>query len=144
MLKKLAAVTICLVLTGCLGTEYQPEGFTGGYTDEMTGPNTATVEFKGNGFTKSNVAKKFSMRRAAELTLQKGFDYFLIEGRENSTKQVKMASNIQCNTYGFSTTCNDYGGGTIEKPGSSLNIRMFKGKAPNKTGYYDARFLISQ
>ena len=144
MFRFLFALTFCAVLTGCLSTEYKPEGFSGGYSDQMTGKNTATVDFKGNGFTKANVAKKFAMRRAAELTLQMGFDYFLIEGANNSTKQVKMASNIQCNTIGYSTSCHDYGGGTIEKPGSSLDIRMYKGKTPNQTGYYDARYLISQ
>lgn len=138
------ALIICFSITGCLSTEYKPDGLKGGYSDTMTGTNTATVEFKGNGFTKASTAKKFALRRAAELTLERGFDYFLIENRDNSTKQVKMASNIQCNSYGYSTTCNDYGGGTIEKPGSALDIRMFKGEAPNQTGYYDARFLISQ
>jgi len=144
MFKIFSAFVICIFVTGCLSTEYQAQGFSGGYSDQMTGPNTATVDFKGNGFTQATVARKFAMRRAAELTLQMGFDYFLVENANNSTKQVKMGSNIRCNTIGYSTTCNDYGGGTIEKPGSSLDIRMYKGKTPNQTGHYDARYLISQ
>ena len=144
MFKVLTALVICVALTGCLSTEYQAQGFSGGYSDQMTGPNTATIDFKGNAFTSASVARKFTMRRAAELTLQMGFDYFLVENANNHTKTVKMASNIQCNTIGYSTTCNDYGGGTMDKPRSSLDIRMYKGKTPNQTGHYDARYLISQ
>ena len=141
MNKILLTFVVSLFLTGCLATEYQPSGFSGGYTDQMTGPNTATVSFSGNGFTNATTAKKFVMKRASELTLQKGFDHFLIEQGDNSIKNVQLSSNIQCNSYGNSTTCNDYGGGSVSKPTSSIDIRMFKGKTPNESGYYDARYL---
>ena len=126
---------------GCLSTEYQSSGITGGFTDQMTGPSTATISFKGNGFTSAENARSFAMRRAAEVTLQKGYDYFLIEGGENRFKTQKLSGTIQCNSYGYSTSCNEYGGGTVNKPRSTLDIRMFKGNVPNKTGYYDARYL---
>ena len=140
MKKVLPIIFFSFTLMGC-ATEYQSSGMTGGYNDQMTGPNTATVEFQGNGFTKSTTTKKFAMRRAAELTLQRGFDYFLIEGGNTSTKEVEMSGTIQCNSYGNTTSCNEIGGGSVSKPSSSLDIRMFRGKTPNQTGYYDARYL---
>ncbi len=144
MKKIFVALVTSLFVSGCLQTEYQADGLTGGYSDEMTGPNTATVLFKGNAFTKATDVRKFALRRAAELTVKEGFDYFLLEASDNFTKTKKLASNIQCNTIGYSTSCYDYGGGTTSHPRTSIDIRMFKGKAPNQTGYYDARYLIAR
>jgi hypothetical protein len=40
-----------LALAGC-ATDYQPQGFTGGYDDYLTAPDVAVVTFHhGNGYT---------------------------------------------------------------------------------------------
>lgn len=133
-----------IFLFGC-GTEYQAEGLTGGYTDTMTGPNTAVVEFKGNGFTSATEARKLAFRRAAELTLERGYNYFLVESGNDRMKTETTSTNYNCNSYGYgnslNTNCYGIGGFDIEKPRTMIQIRMFKGKTPDKAGYYDAKFL---
>ncbi len=119
-------------------------GWSGGYTDQLTGQNTATVFFRSNALTSMSDTRKFAMRRAAELTLSRGFDYFLIEKDNQYTKNQTLSGSIQCNNFGYTTTCNNVGGGSISKPRVELNIRMFNGEVPNKTGYYDARYLAQQ
>jgi hypothetical protein len=133
---------LSIFLVGC-ATEYQPNSFTGGYTDQMTGPNTATVEFQGNGFINASKTKRHAMRRAAELTLERGFDYFLVESGGDYTKNVTIQPSVSCNTYGRNTSCYPVGGGSVSKPRTQLDIRMFNGKTPNESGYYDARYLAS-
>ena len=140
MNKLIITLFLMLPLIGC-ATQYQPSGLSGGYTDQMTGSNTATVEFRGNGFMNATKAKRFAMKRAAELTLERGFDYFLIESGGDYTKNASLPSRIRCSTFGSSTRCRETGGGSVSKPRTQLDIRMFNGKAPNQSGFYDARYL---
>jgi hypothetical protein len=125
-------------------TTYGPssQNFTGGYEDQLTGNNTAIVRFKSNAFTSMTDTQKFAMKRAAELTLERGFDYFLIEGNNVYEKNVKLQSQVSCYDYGYSIQCNEYGGGNLKKPRVELNIRMFKGNTPNQTGYYGAKEFL--
>jgi hypothetical protein len=137
---KLFFVLLLFFITSC-STGYQSQGLAGGYSEQLTGQNTATVFYKSNAFSSMSETRKHAMRRAAELTLQKGYDYFLIESDNQYVKNQKFSGTVQCNTYGYSTTCNNVGGGTFRKPRVQLNIRMFNGTVPNETGYYDARYL---
>ena len=143
-MKKVLIAVAMISLVAC-GTEYQPQGLTGGYSDTLTGPNTAIVEFKGNGYLSSTTARKYAFRRAAELTLQNGFDYFLVEDGADTTKRYSTSGTTNCYTYGgaygLNANCYSTPGIEGEKPRTKLQIRMFKGKTPNKSGYYDARFL---
>jgi len=135
-------VLFTLGLCGC-ATGYQSSSFSGGYTDSLTGNNTAIVSFKSNAFTSMEETRRYAMRRAAEVTLQNGFDYFLIEGDNQYLKNQQLSGSVNCTTIGYSTTCTPIGGGSVSKPRVQLDIRMFKGDLPNQTGYYDARFLAN-
>ncbi len=54
-------------LAAC-ATSYQPDGFSGGYSDMKLGENVWQVDFRGNGYTSSARARDFSLLRAAEIT----------------------------------------------------------------------------
>ena len=138
---RLMIFAITLALSAC-ATEYQSYSLSGGYSDQMTGNNTATVLFVANAFTNATTARKFALRRAAELTLLNGYDYFLVESSEDFTT-TQTLNTINCTTSLGNTTCNESEGGSWEKPRTQLDIRMFHGDVPNKTGYYDARYLAN-
>lgn len=73
----LLAVVIGL-LAGCATvTPYQPHSWTGGYKERLVGPNRWYVEFFGNGHTNRDTVTAYWLYRCAELTQEKGFDYFL-------------------------------------------------------------------
>ncbi len=72
-----------LLLAGC-ATAYQPEGFTGGFSDVMTGPDTAIVTFSGNGFTTERRMLGMLLIRCADVTLQHGYRYFVITGFQDT------------------------------------------------------------
>jgi hypothetical protein len=68
-------------------TPYQPYrshsagGIHGGYSDEMLGSDELRVRFHGNSMTSRDRVEGYMLYRAAELTLQNGFDWFLVAER---------------------------------------------------------------
>jgi hypothetical protein len=72
----LAIVTA--LLAGCATvTPYQPRAFSGGYQERLVGPNRWYVEFFGNGHTTRETVTAYWLYRCAEVTQEKGFDYFV-------------------------------------------------------------------
>ena len=92
---------IPLLLVGC-ATSYQPEGYSGGFSDAMTGPDTAIVSFSGNGYTSENRVLAMLLVRCADITLQHGYRYFVVTGSQN------MGHVSSFTTPGYSST-NLYG-----------------------------------
>lgn len=66
-----------IVLAGC-ATEYGTQDLTGGYTEHQTAPDRWQLGFAGNGYTTQETVQTFWLYRAAELTLQQGYDGFEI------------------------------------------------------------------
>ncbi len=83
-----ATVAGILALTGCTATStpYQPLGLgsriSGGYTDIRIDETHYRVSFAGNRLTSRDRVESYLLFRAAELTLLKGYDYFIIQDRE--------------------------------------------------------------
>lgn len=78
VLAKLALALSALALLGGCATTYEPRSATGGYQERAVGPNRWYVEFFGNGKTTRDTVSAYWLYRCAELTSQKGFDYFVI------------------------------------------------------------------
>ena len=70
-----------LLLINC-STPYQPKGMLGGYTDKQLDENCYKVSFWGNQHSKPEDVDKYLMYRCAELSLEKGYDYFVIIDKE--------------------------------------------------------------
>ena len=143
-MSKLVYISLFIIFIISCETTYGPssQNFTGGYEDQLTGNNTAIVRFKSNAYTSMTNTQKFAMKRAAELTLEKGFDYFLIEGNNVYEKNIKLQSQVSCYNNGYTFQCNEYGGGNLSKPRAELSIRMFNGTTPNQTGYFGAKEFL--
>ncbi len=80
MKRILVVLAASIALLGC-ATTYEPSdiGLAGGFSEVRLGPNTYRVLVEGNGFTTRNDVEQFAMRRCAELTLEQGKRYFVIE-----------------------------------------------------------------
>lgn len=83
-----AVFAFALVLAGCVTpTPYQAAAPRGnGYSEERLDRNKFRVTFKGNAQTPREVVEDYLLYRAAELTLQNGFDHFVMVGRETEAK----------------------------------------------------------
>jgi hypothetical protein len=77
---KVAVVFLAALLAGCV-TAYQPHSLTGGYKDRLVGTSRHYVEFYGNGNTTRDTVFAYWLYRCAELTHEKGFDYFVLISR---------------------------------------------------------------
>lgn len=93
MSRKSVGIAAALVLAAGLGacataTPYQPnvpgQAVSGGFTDAALAPDRYRVTFSGNSLTSRETVEGYLLYRAAELTLQQGYDSFSIVDREVS------------------------------------------------------------
>ena len=82
------AVGLAMMLAACTtATPYQPyrpegvSGVHGGYSDQELAPDRYLVRFHGNDLTSRDRVEGYMLYRAAELTLQRGYDWFLVVDR---------------------------------------------------------------
>lgn len=94
-------------LTACAtATPYGPAGEGGGYgfSEQQIEHNRYRITFRGNSLTTRETVENFLLFRAAELTVQKGFDYFVVvEGDTEAKKSYSSYSYYPAfyGHYGF-------------------------------------------
>lgn len=82
-----AIASSTLMVAGCATeTRYKPATGAGfyrtGYSDRQIEPNRFIVSFAGNSVTGRDTVERYLFFRAAELTLQQGYDYFVMANRD--------------------------------------------------------------
>ena len=142
------------LLSGC-ATRYQAQGWTGGYTEVQLTPDSFHICFYGNGYTSPQKVTKYVLLRASELTLEKGFKYFIVTSIEDHTSfqnysQTNSNSTGSANTYCYSNSTNTQlnhstvtstSSGTIRKPAQCITIKCFQTKPQSSSGeVFDAQF----
>ncbi|WP_188151987.1 CC0125/CC1285 family lipoprotein [Teredinibacter waterburyi] len=152
-----------LTLTGCASNSgYQKAaGYGYGYSETVISDNRYRVDYKARNKTNSTV-RHYALRRAAELTLEKGYDWFVVVDRDlqleqsNNTIQTSMSkmseresATKRCGLLGCTTEpypASSYGMGLHTDTGdratkaiASLEIRLGKGVRPENVESYDAR-----
>jgi len=133
------------VATGCVtATPYQPRLNTYGYSEVQIDHRTVRVAFRGNAYTPRETVETYLLYRAAEVTLEHGFDYFLIvDGGIAAQQRVEDYGGPFYGGFGFySYGGNRHGVGTglglstpvpyytYEGYDASLVIKMYKGRTP--------------
>ena len=118
----LIALSATCLLASC-ATAYQPDGVSGGYTDKVLAGNTVQVSFRGNRMTTRETLHSYLLRRCAELTLQDGYDHFVLVHEEEPNE----------------ATTNAFGSKV-----STATIQMYAGKPQGEARAYDASSLLRQ
>jgi hypothetical protein len=85
------ALASALALASCATpTPYQPATGSGayrtGYWDEQLESNRFRVTFAGNSLTSRETVERYLLYRAAELSVQNGFDHFVLVTRDTETR----------------------------------------------------------
>ncbi len=85
------ALASASVLASCaMPTPYQPAMGTGeyrtGYWDEQIEANRFRVTFSGNSLTSRETVERYLLYRAAQLTLERGFDHFILAERDTEKR----------------------------------------------------------
>lgn len=170
MLRLLSALLVAGLLTSACATQtpYRPAEKRGaeGYTETKLTDKRYRITFTGNSVTPAETVKDFALLRAAELTLQEGYDWFALADRSTDTK-VRTSGGIDtgfvvppttqvyrrcglmsCDTVvasspGYVTGVGASTTTTSTRYAHSLEIVMGKHPMPDNMETYDARQLAS-
>ena len=105
MSRLLITLTSLAVLAGCATpTPYQAaEGSQPGFTETRIEANRYRISFEGNSLTDRETVETYLLYRAAELTVESGYDYFTVVSRATDEDTRVMTSGIGRSPYaGFS------------------------------------------
>jgi hypothetical protein len=104
-----------------------------GYAEQLIEHNKMRVTFSGNALTDVTTVKKYVLFRAAEVTLQSGYDFFILADRGVATDSTFESTSIRPR----------FGGAEFKEEASHeamIDIAMFHGrKPPVLPNAYDAR-----
>ena len=153
------------LISGC-STPYQPEGYSGGYSETRILEDLYLVSFQGNRFTSKEKVESFLLLRAAEITVENDFSHFTIIGGgvEKKSEDITVIRSGQTASLPAPSGTGGVGAASaygrppsesrtpISYYGGTLRIKLFhrndklRNKPSDKTGdqrVYDAKEVIN-
>lgn len=108
-LRLIAALAALAALGACAtATPYQAVGDgTRGYASQKIESNRWQISFSGNSLTSRQTVENYLLYRAAELTLEEGFDHFRVVQRDTEVNRRLVATGMDYDPY-FSHFPYDY------------------------------------
>jgi len=142
---------MCTLIACAKPTTYKAAENAGanGYTERELGADQYRISFAGNGLTNRKTVDLYLLYRAAELTQEKGFDYFIagqrqefidpqgISGRQSQIsfarrQELLIGSGIRAR----------FGEEVVDQYGAEIDILMQKGEKPDSPNVYRAIDVI--
>ena len=129
------ALSLCIgvaVLAGCVTpTLYQPMESYGfiiergmeGYEDIQVDKNTYRVNFQGNSATNKERVERYAIYRCAELTMEKGYDYFVVISESSATEVSSSSSSGYVSKRSYVDVSSSF---SVQK-----TIKLYKGVKPD-------------
>ena len=153
--KLVLGLTLLGMLAGCAQpTPYQPATDGYGYREQQLEDNRYRVTFAGNDLTAADTVQNYMLYRAAELTLDEGYDYFTVVDREVERSTVYWGTGDTRLGTGYFTRRGDYIGGIgfdtysaqpIDRYTAYADVVMFEGEKPEgDVNAYDAQSVLRQ
>lgn len=102
-----ATAVSALLLSGCqTATPYQPlarpGSSAGGYADQQIEANRFRVSFAGNSMTSRETVENYLLYRAAQLTVDRGYDWFTMADRDTEKRSNTYVTRpFSPGPYGF-------------------------------------------
>lgn len=119
-----------MVVTACAPTPYRPQLLEGGYSDIRVNVDTFNVIFRGNAYTPRQTAETYALYRAAELTVESGYDYFVVIGGNSEALYGSKPESSPVNT-------------TRGSPSVIVLFKAFKGEKPSGA-VFNARDVLRE
>ncbi len=149
-----AAASLALALAACAAspTPYQIVDDDGGYSDQQIESDRYRVTFEGNRATPRETVENYALYRAAELTLEQGFDYFRVVSKEvepviGAVRGVSPGFGIGIGggNVGFGVSSSFGGGRPDYSYVTYLDIIVFEGEKPaDDRESYDALDVVER
>jgi hypothetical protein len=148
-----AGFAMLAMLAGCgQPTPYQPAVDGYGYSEQQIEDNRYRVSFAGNQLTPADTVQNYWLYRTAELTLDHGYDYFIVVDRNLDRSTTYQGTSTL--SPGYITEGGDYIGGTgfssysaypSDRYTAYADVVMFEGEKPaGDVNAYDARSVLRQ
>ncbi len=150
----LLALLTTLALAACARpTPYQAAASEGapGYSEKMIGEDQYRIGFEGNGLTTREMVDRYLLHRAAELTRENGFDYFITgnyreyvdpQGLAGRQSQISFARRQEL-LIGSGIRAR-FGEEVVDRYGAEIDILMQKGEAPASDNVHDAAEILKR
>jgi hypothetical protein len=152
----LTMIVTSWTIMGCsTATYYQPASSNEepGYRDQKIEDNKYRISFVGNAVTPRETVELYLLYRAAELTTQNNFDYFVFSEHQVDAKTEVSGSSSAAGVYGYGAYGRRgfpyYGMGMSSNISTQTHyetvayIKMQKGKAPDSLAYaFDAKEVM--
>ena len=123
----LAVAALFALVTGCGAPSLcQPMNLEGGYGNTRLAPDTFNVVFQGNGHTHRATAEAYALYRGAELTVEAGFDSFVVVGGTANATALREAAR---NPFPPSADTD------TDHPMVAITIRAFRGEQPSPQAF---------
>ena len=142
LFKRTATLGILFFAAAC-STGYKSEGIAGGYSETQLSENVYRISFRGNGYTSLEKASDFTLLRAAEIGLEKGFTHFAVVENNERISTSYDAPDYNCSAIGNNVNCRPHGGGSAKKPRTASTVEYFKRKPAHASGaVYETKFVF--
>lgn len=140
------AFLVLLSTTISCATPYQSKGIRGGYDETQITPSVFDVAFYGNSFTSVATAEAGAMRRAAELTRNRGARFFRVLASHGDVYQDASSFESECERNGGSkVTCETREVPGTRRPAARMRIEVLPaGAEPTGRGLVDAAFVLGE
>lgn len=152
-LLRLVVLSGPLTLSACgTPTPYQPSIDGYGYAEQVLEENRYRVSFAGNSLTPRDAVENYLLYRAAEVTLARGFDHFIVVDKETErdTTYYSTVTGLGSGVHHHHHS-HDIGiiGSSTARPSNRYaafaNIVLRKGRKPSgDTAAYDARDVLKR
>jgi hypothetical protein len=122
-----------------------------GYVEQATGEGQYRIGFTGNGLTTRKTVDLYLLYRAAELTEEQGYDYFIVgqrkeyidpQGIAGRQSQVSFARRQEL-LIGSGIRAR-FGEEVVDRYGAEIEILMQKGEAPRSPNVHRADDVIAR
>lgn len=130
-----------LSLTFACATPYQPEGYSGGYSEIQLSADTFRVSFRGNGYISADAVNLFWLRRCAEITKAHSARYFVVADEQPLAEATAQTAPTTCYSTQYGVTCTPGQNYVIRKYGRVGRIRIVEEKTAEAV---DADMLLRQ
>lgn len=141
-IRTISTVFAAVALSACASaTPYQPLTKGEGYREQRLETNRYRVTYSGNTATPRETVENYMMYRAAEITLQNGYDWFVLASRttRDDPQRSRQSGSVGLGVGGGSGNFGSgvsiglgtiFGGGKGPAYDAQADILVFKGEKP--------------
>lgn len=149
-----AIVAMMFMLFACAATgptAYGPDDGKFGYSDTQIESDRYRIVYRGSGGMPPGVVEDFALRRAAELTLENGYDWFRVVARDVAGEErggVGIGAGFGTGSVGRRSGVGVGVGGNVGQVGAQtyftvrMEVLMGEGASPEDGAVYNASSIL--